>query len=324
MATAPLDDSVEKLSQFCAVLQNTQNVLQTELENFERLSEQYDKLEDDSEDRISGLADDLREGLEKVRPDAEAAHESIDDLGEAAQAGEGVASEAGGDIEEVREHLGQGLDGGAVDLAEHFGNLTAAGFESLHITTEAAASGLEQASQEVEEAFGEASGQTRSGAQRLETSVDGVETALSDVTEALGRSGQRLEQACSEAADGDAENASEVGLESGSVSETVEGAYSDLTSHVEEVVDGLAQNVAGEGQEAVETLGTQVQSLEEDFEAHVSGALHDWEGAAVELVPPLQEAEGFSSELAAAVDDLCVVKAVIADVDRLLDAVEGP
>lgn len=42
MSGAALDDSVQKLNEFCGLLEQTQADLQTELENYENLAEQFD------------------------------------------------------------------------------------------------------------------------------------------------------------------------------------------------------------------------------------------------------------------------------------------
>jgi hypothetical protein len=70
-----------------------------------------------------------------------------------------------------------------------------------------------------------------------------------------------------------------------------------------------------------ELIGTHaIQEIEQGFKTHATDPLGDWLVGAAGLLAPLNEVEGVCPELDRMVDDLAIVRVVIADIDRLLEA----
>lgn len=324
MASPAFDDGIEKLEGFCTLLGQTSAALLREGEVLDARGDSIEKTESEARQRCEQVAERLGAALDDVTDAEEDAVEQTDRLGEAAQdlagnrlsAAEESLESAGEAFEERAGQDRAGLEKEVLDLFE-------AGFAALgaaidEMETEVARAG--EAARQALEALGQGIGET--GAHVKE---DGAKTvaALEEAERGVAEDdAHELERQVAAHVDLWVEELPEaVRAECASVAVPLEALYREWEAEVVAEGDELSEGVAGLLEDAADIVANEAgQPLAAAVEETTNGSFAALAGQREALLPALEEGEPASEAAAALVDDLSVARRLVAEIERLLNA----
>jgi uncharacterized phage infection (PIP) family protein YhgE len=320
MATATLDDGVQNLSQFCALLAQTNDMLQANAQGFDQLSEQYQELEQSAEEHIGGLGDQCQEIATETAESADEATGELDNLAEAAQqAHQAELAEVEQGAEVLEQELTDRLQKDQEEIGQHAETLNRDGFDALEATLTTVMEGLDGAQSEAEEAFGNLIAALDSEEQQFKDNV--AEQALEDAAEAVKAEMEALDGVAEEAAEGWLDAIpNEVVSECVGIVGPLQGTYDGFRQAAEDEGRELIETVSTLGDEAARLIGVEFASdLEQAWDRTLTPAFGDWEDGLGELKTALDEGEQAALVLDPLVDELLVAKETVREIDRTID-----
>lgn len=274
---AERDDGLDKLEKFSALLVDVREQLDGRGNDAGRISDVFDKLEDEAETRIEALSAAFGELGEGIASEAEAAGDDIEQTGQAADGLESanlqkyleeldaIAADVDAKLDELEKSLQE-----ATDALEE-------GFDSFKSGLGEVGSALDQLGKDAESAFGDLA----SGLERLQGEADEAKSQTEDQFEALS------------------------GEIEGTFTSTLESAFSEMTSQLQAQSETWGSNL--------DEMGQALDGKMTSFEGLVSGLVGEFLGAAHEIVRGSIEetVENAQDEIEKAVE--AAIKEMIAD-----------
>ena len=323
MASPALDEGLERLAEFNALLQETSGRLRDGLAALEAHEEDVARLVERIEDEVEEVAGTLLTGGDRAEATHREAVAAAETLAErAVDAGERRLRDLGAAIESLERTVEEHCEGSRTTLGSDADHLEDEGFEALEGAVESVSDDMAAADHETGLAFDDLTG-----------ALEALDVRLSDVRfdthTALREAGARLE-------DEDEKGLEEVCAActaewSGELEETLRKRCADMGDEMEELYDGCLDEVEAEGQSlvagaagllkaaarddiggnAAALAGTIVavrsdgfDTLQAELDALLS--LLDAEQKTAEAVPPL-------------VENLEAASAVIDDIEKMLE-----
>lgn len=320
MATATLDDGVQNLSQFCALLAQTNDMLQANAQGFDQLAEQYQELEQSAEEHIGGLGDQCQEIATETAESADEATGDLDNLAEAAQqAHQAELAEVEQGAEALEQELTDRLQKDQEEISQHAETLNRDGFNALEATLSTVMEALDGAQSDAEEAFGNLIAALDSEEQQFKDNV--AEQALEDAAGAVKAEMEALDGVAEEAAEGWLDAIpNEVVSECVGVVGPLQNTYDGFRQAAEDEGRELIETVSTLGDEAARLIGVEFASdLEQAWDGTLTPALGEWGDGLAEIKTSLDEGEQAALVLDPLVDELLVAKETVREIDRTID-----
>jgi hypothetical protein len=323
---ATLDNSIENLQQFCALLADTNTQIVETTSRLESHGNEVARLADDVEEKFEGLQSELAEfqgELEKAEQDAD---EQMERLAESAEQGDQThLSSSEDDLEGWEDEFESKTEADRGDLDNAFQALEDDGFDDLREGLEAVVSELKQAGTDAEQAFQD----LRDAVQGFEQEIDAAENSA---TQALGDAADALvsEEAGGFKSDVEPYTTSwadtlpeQVETGADGVAEELRAAYDSWGSDAESAGDDLIQSVSTLAQDTAQAI---VEELGGELEQAAERALDESMG---ELATELQAAEAtldagveITEDLGPLAGDLAIAHRVIGEIDQALSTLE--
>jgi hypothetical protein len=326
MAAQPaLDDSLDKLQDFCRLLGETTVVLEQDTEILGARSGGFQERETDARERTDGVGERLeaaREEIDRVRADAV---EELDAVAEAAERMSAASAAADDRCGAGEGSFEQSLERSQAELEKEFEELAEGGFTRLDAAVD-----------ETDAELARDDGAAEDAAEALEaawsTLAQQAAQAGSDLGAVLHEAAEDLEktQAGALAEDG-AEHArlwSEelpqvVQAECQSVADPLEALYRDWEADIDGEADALGEAVVEILQDAgnvlVQETGEPVSAAAEEL---AGGALQSLTDEQEGLEPILEECESAGAAVAELVDDLAIGHRIVGEIDRVLETLK--
>jgi hypothetical protein len=324
MPPVTFDDGVENLEKFCVLLAETTATVEARASTLDAQGAALEKLDQEARGRLDRLGDFLETSLDQLDQRRHAVVEETERLGESAERlTQDLLSDAGERFQRQEDDSERRLDADRSDLETALAGLSEAGFASLATALEEAEAGLTRAGEEAGEGLDGLEQDLGEMEQRANALHSETDHALEAAREALANDEQSLEASAAEAiADWD-EAASDVQEDGGSVADGLQALYDvwrdELTSEGEQLMAAGAELMQHGAAFVLEQTGS---SLSQAMEAVTGTSLQPLAAETQRLVPVLAEAEQDADSASSLVDELVVVRLVVADVDRLLAALK--
>jgi hypothetical protein len=322
---ANLDDSIENLQRFNALMADTVAQLQADQQTLESHAAAFDGLEDQGGDQLGALGDALESHLASLDAAAGDSTAALEALEESASAAADTRLSAAEDALERRGEAIEGdLSAAASDLESLANDLGDAGFAvAVDALTDAASAAADEQS-EFEQAIGGLQALVQAATDTVRTAGDDVGSSIGEVVvEAKSQQGAAL--AVGELAAYAVQTFGPELLAAGeSLEKVIDEAYAEAA---ETLLAGAAEDTSG----VVDLLGQAAQRLESETLQGLEDAVAQTAGTSIQkLLEELDQAEALLAPGADTVDaagalipDLATAQSVIADIDRLLDTVES-
>jgi hypothetical protein len=321
---AAVDDGVQKIGQFCAVLAATVTRLQGDTSTLEQHGAGVERLGEGLQDSFTALEEQLRgfdDGLAAAESGAASEVERVD---------EAARGHAGDDLPELEQRVDgeedgfeQNVEDGRGDLDAGFSDLGSSGFDALAATMDEVEQGLEAAASEGEQALAQ-----------LESELEGLgqefDAARADAAQALDDAAARLSGEEAPALTGDGESCAAgwseelpalVAAESGAIGDPVAAQYEGFGEDAVADGDDLMEAVSDAAGEAASLLEGEVAT---DLAAAAGLVVDEAMGALStecdEAAAVLEVGAALADALPALAADLAVARTVVAEVDELLAA----
>jgi hypothetical protein len=324
MAEARVDEGVENLERFSTLLAETTANLGARASLLEEHGAGLEKLDDEARARMGRVNDRLEAALDRLDDRQQEAVEETEDLaGAAEKLTPDVLGDAAARLHVAEDGCARRLDSARSRLETEMLDLSRSGFAALADALDQIEAGLRRAGegagdglQALEETLAEL--EVRAGGVR----ADGVRV-LDAVQQELGREQQTLEASAAEALTRWADASNEIEEDGAAVADAVEALYGawrdELLSEAQRMMDAVAELMQQGAAFVLEDTG---RPLGQQVEGVAEGALQPLAGDVERLCPILAEGEQQADTASSLVEDLLVVRQVIAEVDRLLAALK--
>jgi uncharacterized phage infection (PIP) family protein YhgE len=322
---ADLDAGVENLQRFCGLLRQTNARLQEGNRALESAESALSDLESDAEEKLEAASDALDEFTEDLDEGRDDAAEAARDLAAAGEDADSRLETVRGDLDELLADTEQAIAAERARLDESFSELSDDGFKALSTTLDGVETAVADMSSEADKSFAD----FKSG---VEKTSEGVNKDLGDKTrEGFGEVAIALRNDVEEKleAEGQAQVAAldkateAVTGSCDGVAAPLEALYADFGSESLAQGDSLIQRVTDTLKEASDFCTDEVATPVGDGVGEVVDTSLPALGAKLDdLQAVLATGEAVVEPLPAMVDDLVIVERVIQQVDELLNAVQ--
>jgi hypothetical protein len=320
------EEGIQNLQEFCGLAAQANAQLQTDAANLDSFEKHLRELEGAMQEQWGGFSDQLREIDTTADTAGQQAEDTVTALATAAHDIADAKLVAGEeDLGDTETTLTDGLAQGRDDLQEGFDGLAQEGFEATQSTLDGVLSDLDADRSESDQAFDEADGALQEKEPELDAARAEADQDFAEAEAAADAEGTALEQAGEEGQSAWSESIAGE-LESGcqQVIDPLEAVYESFGEAARSDGDALMEAVGRRAETAAQLLGAEMtSSLEGAFGESVTGALEEW-GTAVEAgLAVLREGQQVGTTLDPLMEELATSKDVIAQVDRLLEAMGG-
>lgn len=322
---AELDAGVENLQRFCGLLRQTNARLQEGNKALESAAGALADLESDAEDKLEAAADAVEGFSEELDEGHDAAAEAARDLAGAAEDADSRLGAVRDDLDEFLADTEQAVAAERERLDEASASLSDDGFKTLSATLDGVETAVADLSTESTRSFDE----FKTG---VEKSADGLRDDFQEKNrEALGQVALDLRNDVEEQLESEAsaqvavlDKATEaVSGSCESVAAPLEALYGDFGSETLAQGDSIVQRVSDTLQEATDFCTDEVAARVGDGVGEVvDSSLPGLGGKLADLLGVLGTGEELAEPLPAMVDDLVIVERVIERVDELLNAMQ--
>jgi hypothetical protein len=313
-----VDESVEKLAQFCALLRQTIAQIGPETT---ALDEQDGRLDDVDEEQLGQLGDELSRQMESFTTLAGQAEDGVERIGADADgmAGDELA-QGSSTVGDAGAAFDQALDRDTGTLDQHFEELQSQGFADAQQALGDAAERVDSLSGEADGAFEELEG--------------GLDELTGDLEDARGETSQALDEAA-QALSGDETSTlegeagplvsewqglpDELSSECGEIAGALESAYTSFRSDNEAVADNLVSSVADLGRAAAEAVSDKGTQLGQEADT-VGAALSELGAEGGSMQETLDAGAATAEALLPVLEEMVTALAKVDEIDELLNA----
>jgi DNA repair exonuclease SbcCD ATPase subunit len=323
---ATLDEGIENLQRFNALLAETNTQVEQTIDNLETQEHDLGQLEEDLETKLDGLQSELQELKSEVEKAEDDASGEIERLGEAAQnAAGGPLEEAENDLDEAEDDVQQKLSKDQGDADKAFATLESDGFEELHGTLQTVGGDVQKSQGEVEQSFDTFDQELQGMQQELEGAGTKAVEGMDQAAEAI--SGEEAEELKSKVAGYVTAWGQTVPQEVESGADQVvndlhsnyEGWKSEADADADELMQTVGQLATELAEMLTSELGEQLEQAVDKAKDEAFGTLDDDLGSTNAV---LEAGEDTTGELDPLVPELEIAKTVVGEIDTALGALE--
>jgi hypothetical protein len=321
MATA--DDPIANLQRFIASLTMSNGAVEKITQHVQETSHGFTQLEAEAHDHGGSLKEHLEEFRSKLDAAEDEARQAIEDVRHAAESGQQALAEAEGHIEQACGDFEEKAHAVSAHLDEEHSRLTDQGFTVLGHSLDQTEQQLESERQESEQAFKELEGAVHGFETEAQTAWEAAHGAFDHATSDASHEESEVVAEASSAHQAFDSAATEIDGACHSLEGDVGTSYDTFTAGVEAAgaeLNGGTQNLLQEAVGFVEAGGqAHLEEPAHALEAEAIGPLGE-EYAALGAV--LHSAAATAAELEPLADDLVKSKAVVGEIDKLVNAVQ--
>jgi predicted nucleic acid-binding Zn-ribbon protein len=320
---ATTDDPIANLQRFIASLTMSNGAVEKLTQHVQETSHGFTQLEGEAHDHGGSLKEHLEEFRSKLDTAENEARQAMEDVKHAAESGQQALAEAEGHAEQAAGGFEEKAHAVSAHLDEEHSRLTDQGFTVLGHTLDQTEHQLDSERQESEQAFKELEGAVHGFENEAQTAWEAGHAAFDHATSDASHEASELAAEVSGAHQAIDSAASEIEGACHSLEGDIGTIYDTFTAGVDAAgteLDGATQNLLQEAVGYIEAGGH--EHLEEPANALEANALSPLgeEYAALDAV--LHSAATTASELEPLADDLVKAKAVVAEIDKLVNAVQ--
>ena len=321
---ATLDEGVHNLDQLCTQLADASQRLQAHSASLDDLEEALSGLQERMADETQELHDDLEDGLQEIDDAVEATVSAVRELSDAThtatdeqlEAAGSRAEDAAAEISRV-EQVTDPLDGA-------FTRLDDTGFQVLDTAAGDLAAGTAALGEQSAQAFADIERALQDAQSRLGQERGQTESAFTDAEDALLHEERNaLEEAAGASVEGWSEVVpAAVAEEEAALGPRITSAYEAFGQAADGDADKLIATVDAAVEDLQAEAAAQCQRMEEAVERALSGALAPLAEQAAAMAATLDSGRGLAEAIAAQAHDLEIAPRIVAEIERLLQAVE--
>jgi predicted nucleic acid-binding Zn-ribbon protein len=319
---ATTDDPIANLQRFIASLTMSNGALEKITQHVQETSHGFTQLEAEAHDHGNSLKEHLEEFRSKLDAAEDDVRQAIEDVRHAAADGQQALAEAEGHVEQAGGEFEEKAHAVSAQLDEEHSRLTDQGFTVLGHTLDQAEQQLESERQESEQAFKELEGAVHGFETEAQTAWEAAHGAFDQATSAASHEESELAAEASTAHQAFDSAASEIDGVCHSLEGEIGTIYDAFTAGVDAAggeLGGAAQNLLQEVVGFIEAGGqSRLEGPANTLEEDALGPLGEEYAA---LGTALHSAAATTAELAPLADDLLKSRAVVGQIDKLVNAV---
>jgi predicted nucleic acid-binding Zn-ribbon protein len=320
---ATTEDPIANLQRFIASLTMSNGAVEKITQHVQETSQVLTQLEGEAHDHGGGLKEHLEEFRSKLDAAEDEVRQAVEDVRHAAADGQQALTEAGGYVEKAGGDVEETAHNVSAHLDDEHSRLTDQGFAVLGHTLDEAEQQLESERQEAEHAFKELEGAVHGFETEAQTTWEAGHGAFDHATSDLSQEESALAAEASGAHQAFDSAASEIEGVSHSLEGEIGTIYDAFTAGVDAAggeLEGAAQNLFQQAVGFVEAGGqAKVEEPATALDADALGPLGEEYAA---LAVALHSAAATTAELEPLADDLVRSKAVVGQIDKLVNAVQ--
>jgi chromosome segregation ATPase len=320
---ATTDDPIANLQRFIASLTMSNGAVEKITQHVQETSHGFTQLEAEAHDHGGSLKEHLEEFRSKLDAAEDEARRAIEDLRHAAESSQQALAEAEGHVEQAGDDFEEKVHAVSAHLDDEHSRLTDQGFTVLGHTLDQAEHQLDSERQESEQAFKELEGAVHGFETEAQTAWETAHGAFDHATSDVSHEESELAAEASGAHQAFDSAGSEIEGACHSLEGDIGTIYDTFTAGVDAAsteLDGATQNLLQEAAGYIEAGGH--EHLEEPASALEADALGPLGQEYTGLDAVLHSAATTASELEPLADDLVKAKAVVAEIDKLVNAVQ--
>jgi ABC-type transporter Mla subunit MlaD len=318
---ATTDDPVANVQRFIASLTTANGSLEQITQHLQVTSRDLAQLEDEAHSHGGNLNEDLDHFRSRLEAAEQGLRQAIDELTHTATQSRQTLAESEGQLEQAGGAVEEKAHGVSAHVEEEQSRLTDQGFTVLGHTLEEAEHQLDSEGRESDQAFNELKGVVHDLEAEAQAAWEAAHSAFEHASSEMSHEEATLTAQTSEAHQALDSEASELDSACHSLEGEIGTIYDTFTAGVETAGGELGEAAQSLIQEAVGFVQAGGQSrLEEPAETLEEGALGPLAEEYAALGSALHVATATAADLEPLTDELVKCKAVVGQVDKLLNA----